>query len=69
MSLNYVVKLTPLYNMKRIQLKETELIKLISRVINEEETDPIKDDHPTEPIVTFPLCCLWFCSECGFIWW
>ena len=54
--------------MKTILLKESELIKLISRVINEEETDPIKDDHPTEPIVTFPLCCLWFCSECGFIW-
>ena len=32
------------------------------------ETDPIKDAHPTEPIVTFPLCCIWFCSECGFIW-
>ena len=45
-----------------IRLRESELVNLIKRVINEREREPGKPK--TKPIVTFPLCCLWLCKEC-----
>ena len=43
----------------KLKLKETELIRLIHKVINEDrELNP--GEMKTKPIGSFTLCCLWF---------
>ena len=51
----------------KLKLKETELIRLIHKVINEDrELNP--GEMKTKPIGSFTLCCLWFCADCEWTW-
>ena len=51
------------------EIKENDVRRMVDRVINEEKSKEVNEYRvKTKTIVSFPMCCLWFCGGCDWTW-